>query len=135
MTEIAAQRWSRITISGTCLQPELPAESIVDGLVDFDLDAIEIGSFIVYREGGHPKIKKVIGLSGDSWVIRDGHILIGEYVRSLSVRKQQLLDGHNEVVPTDCLLVGSNESPDRFMVLVHLDNITHHIPLSEVPKA
>ena len=40
---------------------------------------------------------------------------------------------YNETVPDNCVLVGSNESPDRFMMIVHRDNITHHIPLSEVP--
>lgn len=128
----AVLRWSRVTVSGTCLQPELSDTQIVDGLVDFDFKEIEVGAFIVYREGGNPKIKKVFGLAGEEWEMRDGHMLIGPYVRSLSVKQQIRMDGHNETVPDDCLVVGSNESPDRFMMIVHKDNITSYIPLSEI---
>ena len=125
-------RCSRVTIAGSCLQPELKDQQIVDGLVDFDFEKIEIGSFIVYKEGGRPKVKKVLGLAGQKWEMRDGHILIGSYVRSLSVRQQVRIDGYNETVPDNCVLVGSNESPDRFMMIVHRDTITSHISLSEV---
>ena len=93
---------------------------------------LELKAFIVYREGGNPKIKKVFGLAGEEWEMRDGHMLIGPYVRSLSVKQQIRMDGHNETVPDDCLVVGSNESPDRFMMIVHKDNITSYIPLSEI---
>ena len=126
-------RWSRVTIAGSCLQPELKDQQIVDGLVDFDFEKIEIGSFIVYKEGGRPKVKKVLGFAGQTWEMRDSHILIGQYVLSLNERQQVRLNGYNETVPDNCVLVGSNESPDRFIMIVHRDNITHHIPLSEVP--
>ena len=128
-------KYAKITINNGCLRPELFSGQIVDGLVNFDFNAIELGSFVVYSVGGAGHmIKKVIGLSGDAWEVSDGFLIIGDYKRLLSERHRPLLDGYNEVVPTNCLLVCSNESPDRFVVILHLDNITHHIPLSEVPK-
>jgi|TARA_R110000824_G_scaffold397890_1_gene601178 hypothetical protein len=132
MTNAPILRWSRITITGRCLVPELEPERVVDGLVDFNFDEIEAGSFVVYQEDLHGKVKKVLGKPGEKWEMRDGHILIGPYVRLLSLTQRQKLNGYNECVPDDCLLVGSNESPDKFMFILHKDIITRHIPLAEV---
>tara|TARA_R100000008_G_C3475807_1_gene111310 strand:+ start:167 stop:556 length:390 start_codon:yes stop_codon:yes gene_type:complete len=125
-------RWSKITINGVCLAPEINDGQVVDGMIDFEHSKIVMNDFVFFTVGGKNKIKKVLGLETDSFEIRDGSLLVNQYVRKLGRSGLLKLEGHNNKVPENCLLVGSNSSPDNFIEIVHYDNITRLIPKSEI---
>ena len=127
-------RWSKITVQGRCLVPELNNNQIVDGMVDFEHSQIVTGDFVFFTIGNRNKIKKVLGLEKDAFELKDGRLMVNNYVRQIKENYQKRIRGYYNKVPEKCLLVGSNDSPDKFVEIVHYDNITRLIPKSEIPS-
>ena len=78
-------RYSRITLEGTCLEPELENGEQVDGLVDFEFEDIEIDDFVLYIYGRTQKrVKKVLALAGDYFRLTESAIITTTKTKSLS---------------------------------------------------
>ena len=118
-------RYSRITLNGTCLEPELADGEQVDGLVDFEFEDIEIGDFVLYIYGSAEKrIKKVLALAGESFDLNEKEIVINNKRQRLTELSIRRLSGYYNKVPKDCVITVSCEKKCDYARVVHRDNIT-----------
>lgn len=118
-------RYSKITLNGTCLEPELADGEQVDGLVDFEFEDIEIGDFVLYIYGSVEKrIKKVLALSGDYFDINEKEIIINNKRQGLTESSVRRLSGYHNRIPHDCVLTVSCERKCDHARIVHSDSIT-----------
>jgi hypothetical protein len=119
------KRYSRITINGKCLEPIIKNQQVVDGLVDFEFEDIEVNDFVLYIYGGTQKrIKKVLALSGDYFDINEKEIITNNKRQGLTESSARRLNGYHNRIPHDCVLTVSCERKCDHARIVHSDSIT-----------
>ena len=121
-------RYSRITLEGTCLEPELSHGEQVDGLVDFEFEDIEIDDFVLYIYGRTQKrVKKVLALAGDYFRLTESAIITTTKTKSLSESSIRKISQYGNQVPNDCVIITSCEEYCNHARVVHRGDITRLI--------
>ncbi len=121
-------RYSRITLEGTCLEPELSHGEQVDGLVDFEFEDIEIGDFVLYIYGNTEKrIKKVLALAGDYFQLNEKEIITTNKTQGLTDLSIRRISQYGNQVPKDCIIATSCENKCDYARVVHRESITRLI--------
>ena len=121
-------RYSRITLEGACLEPELADGEQVDGLVDFEFEDIEIGDYVLYIYGSTEKrIKKVLALAGESFELNEKKITTANKAQGLTDLSIRRLALHHNKVPNDCVITTSCEKKCDYARVVHRTDITRLI--------
>lgn len=125
-------RWIRVNIKGNCLIPKIYPNKAIDARVDFDFEEIEIGDFVTYMYGSEVNIKRVVALEKDFFFLTNEKVIVKEEQIKINNKSFITLDGYNETVPDECILVGSYLNPDPWVRIVSKDNIKYLTKKSDI---
>ena len=125
-------RWIRVDIKGNCLIPKIYPNKAIDARVDFDFEEIEIGDFVTYMYGSEVNIKRVVALEKDFFFLTNEKVIVKDDQIKINNKSFITLDGYNETVPDECILVGSYLSPDPWVRIVSKDNIKYLTKKSDI---
>ena len=124
---MAVIRYSKITLKGTCLEPELIDGEQVDGLVDFRFEDIEVGDYVLFTLGGIKNVKKVFALASHSFLITEEELISNNKKIKLGHQVYRRFNNPNNIVPEDTVIVCSNLNYCREARVVHRGDITRLI--------
>jgi hypothetical protein len=125
-------RWIRVDIKGNCLIPKIYPNKTIDARVDFDFEEIEIGDFVTYMYGSEVNIKRVVALEKDFFFLTNEKVIVKDEQIKINNKSFITLDGYNETVPDECILVGSYLTPDPWVRIVNKDNIKYLTKKSDI---
>ena len=118
-------RWIRVKLQGNCLCPKLFDGHYIDARVDFDFEEIEAGDYVTYMYGTEVNIKRVLVLEKGFFFLTNEKVIIKDEQIKINNKSFITLDGYNETVPDNCILVGSYLEPDPWVRIVHQDSIKY----------
>jgi len=118
-------RWIRVNIKGDCLIPKIYPNKAIDARVDFDFEEIEAGDYVTYMYGTEVNIKRVLVLEKGFFFLTNEKVIIKDEQIKINNKSFITLDGYNETVPDNCILVGSYLKPDPWVRIVHQDSIKY----------
>jgi hypothetical protein len=118
-------RWIKVDIKGDCLAPKIYDRQTIDARVDFDFEEIETGDYITYMYGTEVNIKRVLVLEKGFFFLTNEKVIIKDEQIKINNKSFITLDGYNETVPDNCILVGSYLKPDPWVRIVHQDSIKY----------
>ena len=118
-------RWIRVDIKGDCLIPKIYPNKAIDARVDFDFEEIEVGDYVTYIYGSEVNIKRVLVLEKGFFFLTNEKVIVKDEQIKINNKSFVSLDGYNETVPDDCVLVGSYLTPDPWVRIVHQDSIKY----------
>lgn len=118
-------RWVRIKLKGNCLHPKLFNGHYIDARLDFNFEEIEIGDYVTYMYGTEVNIKRVLVLEKSFFFLTNEKVITNDEQIKIDNKSFITLDGYNEIVPDECILVGSYLEPDPWVRIVHQDSIKY----------
>ena len=118
-------RWIRDEIKGRCLVPKIYPNKTIDARVDFDFEEIEVGDYVTFMYGTEVNIKRVLVLEQGFFFLTNEKVIIKDEQIKIDNKSFITISGYNEIVPDECILVGSYLTPDPWVRIVHQDSIKY----------
>jgi len=107
------------------LHPKLFNGHYIDARLDFNFEEIEIGDYVTYMYGTEVNIKRVLVLEKSFFFLTNEKVITNDEQIKIDNKSFITLDGYNEIVPDECILVGSYLEPDPWVRIVHQDSIKY----------
>ena len=118
-------RWIRVNVKGSCLVPKMYDRQTIDARVDFDFEDIEVDDYVTFTYGTKVNIKRVLVLERGFFFLTNEKVITKNEQIKINNKSFITLNGYNETVPDNCVLIGSHVEPDPWVRIVHQDSIKY----------